>query len=281
MTGDSEKADLRPVAVGRWRGLMLDAFRQAGLLDLFAGPAFPAPGFAGSVARFHGNIGATYRVDGPALPAPVFVKYFVSTWRSLVPLTLGRTGAARCWRAAQILIEENLPTPRPVAVLTDTRLGLHRRSVFIAEAVPHSLDKNLELYFRHNFDRRPLPPELLSEKREIIERLAELYRRVHGQDRIYFPDFHPHNLVAARTGGELSLYLVDFDEVNFHVRPDDRLRNLASLGRNSKKIQMKMRSGGIGIADRLRFLRHYLGPEAGRDQAHRLGREILANWGLR
>ena len=270
-----------PIAVraGRFEGLMLLAYAQAGLPRLFEGD-FPAPGF--TAERIHGNIGATWRISSPDLPATVFAKHFVhpplvaaaSLWREI--------GAERSWRAATIMAEERIPGPRPVAVMTRQTAGLKVESVFVSEAIPGPLDRDLERWYRARFDRPDLGPELLHEKREVIERLADLFRAAHAQSRIYFPDFHPHNMVASRPDGALRLWLVDFDEVLFRARPDDALRNLVSLGRNSVKAQNKMTGGGrITTSDRLRFLYRYAGPDATREQVHRLWREVRDNWELR
>ena len=88
-------------------------------------------------------------------------------------------------------------------------------------------------------------------------------------------------MVANRVDGALRLWLTDFDEVLFRVRPGDIIRNLTSLGRNSVKVQKKMTAGRITTGDRLRFLRRYLEPGASRDQVQRLWREVSDNWELR
>jgi hypothetical protein len=276
----SPAAPAAPAALtaGRWRGLMLPEYRDAGLPRLFE-DAFPAPGF--SAERIHGNIGATWRLSSPGLPTTLFAKHFVHP--PLVALTslFRETGATRSWRAATIMAKEKITGPRPVAVMTRKTAGLTVESVFISEAIPNPLDRDLERYFRGRFDRPDLGPDQLREKREIIDRLADLFRAAHGQDRIYFPDFHPHNMVATREDGQLKLWLVDFDEVIFSVRPNDRLKNLASLGRNSIKVQKKMTGGRITTGDRLRFLLRYAGPDATRSEVHRLWREVLDHWELR
>jgi Ser/Thr protein kinase RdoA (MazF antagonist) len=160
---------------------------------------------------------------------------------------------------------------------------MRHRSVYISAAIPRARDENLEYYFRHHFDLAPLPRERVKEKRALLEALAELFRLVHGQDRLYFPDLHPHNLVLAPDEeGRPRLYLVDFDEVRFRVRARDRMKNLASLGRNADKIAGRMARPGLTQLDRLRFLRSYLGERGCLPGAlQSLWREVLANWNLK
>ena len=215
------------------------------------------------------------------LPATVFAKHFIHPPLVALASLWRETGAARSWRAATIMAEEKIPGPRPVAVMTRQAAGLTVESVFISEAIRDPLDRDLERWFLARFDRPDLGPDLLREKREVIDRLADLFRAAHGQTRIYFPDFHPHNMVANRVDGALRLWLTDFDEVLFRVRPGDIIRNLTSLGRNSVKVQKKMTAGRITTGDRLRFLRRYLEPGASRDQVQRLWREVSDNWELR
>jgi len=266
-----------PVAAGRFSGLMSPEFIAAGLTRLFEADRFPGPGF--EVEHVHGNIGVTWRVSSPALPCPLFAKRFVHPPLVALRSLFRATGAGRSWRAATIMAETGIPGPRPVAVMSRKAAGLTVESIFVSAAIADPLDRDLERWFRSRFDRPDLGPELLAEKREAIDRLADLYRAAHSQSRLYFPDFHPHNMVVTRENGRLRLWLVDFDEVNFRVRTGDIIKNLASLGRNSVKVQKKMTGGGrITTGDRLRFLRRYLGPDATRDSVHRLWREVLDNW---
>lgn len=266
-----------PVTAGRFSGLMSPDFIAAGLPRLFESDRFPGSGF--ETERVHGNIGATWRISSPALPCPLFAKHFIHPPLVALRSLFRETGAERSWRAATTMAEEQISGPRPVAVMTRKVAGLTAESVFISAAIPEPLDRDLERWFRARFDRTNLGPELLAEKREAIDRLADLFRAAHAQSRLYFPDFHPHNMVVTREAGRLRLWLVDFDEVNFRVRPGDVIKNLASLGRNSVKMQKKMTGGGrITTGDRLRFLRRYLGPDATRDSVHRLWREVLDNW---
>jgi hypothetical protein len=267
---DDWRVKVEPVRFGPWRGRLVRPEAGAELERLFGAREFPAPGFAGRAEVVASNIGRTYRLMLPGAGQPVwFAKDFTGP------------EAARTWRAVLTAREAGLPTPAPVALLWRRSWGLTRRSVVVTEAVPNARDQNLEYYFRNNFDLHPLPRPRVREKRVIIGLLGDLFRRVHAQDRIYFPDFHPHNLVLHQDGeGRPALALVDFDEVRFKVRPDDRMKNLASLERNADKINKRMRHPAITGRDRVRFLQAYL-HTSDRETVRRLAERIRANRDLK
>lgn len=269
-----------------WQGFVVSDGAGFGLVKLFAGPEFPAPGFPGRVEAFHRNIGTTYKIflseedNQPSFYAKSFARTgALKTVKSL----FAPTDAARSWRVAGLMRKHGISTPRPIAFMERKVLGMRMKSVFINQAVPDCQGRNLQQYFIERFDRRPLPRELVLEKRELIKKLAEIFRTAHAQADLYFPDFHPHNMALSKSPGrDLELFLVDFDEVNFKVRKDDRLKNLSSLGRNADKIRKKMKHNAITTGDALRFLRAYLGPEPPSRQAvHALWRKVLDNWTLR
>jgi hypothetical protein len=275
-----------PVRTRSWQGFMVKDLAGSDLIKLFSGPEFPAPEFTGRVEEFHRNIGATYKIflsredEQPTFYAKSFFKTGIIKG---VKSRFDLTDAARSWRASQLMVEHGIPTPRPVAFMEQKVLGLRTKSVFVSDAVPDCRDRNLQQYFVENFDLSPLPRELIMEKREIIVKIAEIFRKAHAQESLYFPDFHPHNMVLRKSPGQpLHLFLVDFDEVKFKVIKDDRLKNLTSLGRNADKIRKKMKHHVITTGDALRFLKAYLGPKGGsREEVHALWREILTNWTLR
>jgi len=274
------------VSMGKWRGFMAAELVCTDLLKLFYGHDFPARDFPGEVEAVASNIGGTFRVSlpGPDGERRFYAKSFLSRpWLEAVKGAFTPVEAARSWKAAWIMMEEGIPTPRPVALMEQKILGITTRSVFITEAIDHAKGENLEMHLRENFDLSPLPKEQVREKREIIRKIGEMFRTVHGQDRIYFPDFHPHNMVCQKTpSGQVSLFLVDFDEVRFKFRKDDRMKNLSSLGRNAVKIQKRLERGSITTTDKMRFIKAYLGPgKDGPRQTRRLCEEIVRNWNLK
>jgi len=269
------------VSSGEWRGLFIEEFADSELVGLFGEDEFPASSFLGKVEVVASNIAPTYRLalaDGREFFAKSFSRPPII---SMIKSRFAPVGAARSWKAATVAGETGIPTPRPVALMERRTLGMAIRGVFISEAMPNALGQNLEHYFRENFDTPRLTRELILEKREIIKKIAAMFRAAHAQDRIYFPDFHPHNMVIQKPPeGGTSLYLVDFDEVRFKVRRDDRMKNLSSLGRNADKIVARMKHKSITTGDRLRFLRAYLGDPA-RDEVEELAAEIVRNWNLK
>lgn len=274
----------RRVSVGPWQGLIREGMEQSGILSLFESKRFPAPSFTGKTEPVATNIGRTFRITLPGQPERAFfAKSFVrARARGFEKLSFPKN-AARSWKASLIMIEEGLPAPMPVCLMERRIMGMVVENVFINEAVPHTQGRNLEMYFRENFGQAPLTPAQLREKRLIIQMVAGVFRQAHAQDRIYFPDFHPHNMVYCKTpDGRAGIFLVDLDEVNFTVRKDDPIKNLTSLGRNADKINKKMKRNAITTGDRLRFLKAYLGPgNDSREKTKALWQEILDKWNLK
>ena len=267
-----------------WQGFLCRGYAECGLLELFSDDDFPAAGFKGKVEQKASNIGATYLVETPANGRRFYVKYFCTAgvYNALKSL-FTPTGGMRSWKAAWVLFEVGVPAPEPAALLEKRFMGTRTRSVFISKAIPHAQDDNLEMYFRNNFDSEKLTREQVREKREIIKLVADVFRKAHSQDKVYFPDFHPHNMVLQKDpAGQKAIYMTDFDEVRFEVRKNDRMKNLSSLGRNADKINKRMERPAITTGDRVRFIKHYLGPENDdRESIRKLWHEILDNWELK
>jgi hypothetical protein len=277
---------IESVSVGRWRGKMVREYLDSGLFELFRADEFPAPGFLGKVEAMASNIGVTWRIQMPGSGERTNESFIAKSFpapsiKERVKNLLKPTGAARSWQATQICMKAGIPVPPPVALMEQSSMGVIGPSVFINLAIPDTLDQNLEYYFRNNYDLDPLPQELVREKHEIVRLIADMFRKAHDQDKIYFPDFHPHNMIVQKSGQGVRLYLVDFDEVRFKVRQNDRIKNLASLGRNADKINKRMSAPAITTGDRLRFIRDYLGKDVGAEEAEKLRKEIVSNWNLK
>jgi len=266
------------VRCGSWRGFIVREYAGGELMDLFSNDEFPGKAFIGKVEKVKSKKERSYlfrvHLNEPKGERVFYAKSFCSrSWSDALRGIFIPIEASRSWMAAWIMTEEGIPTPRPVALMEQRVLGVRRRSVFINEAIRYSRGQSLEHYFREKFDLDALPPELVREKREIIRLIGEMYRKAHSQDRLYFPDFHPHNMIFQKSpSGKIRLFLVDFDEVRFNVRANDRTKNLASLCRNADKIVKKMKHRSITTGDRLRLIKAYLGPE------HRTRRDSLALW---
>ncbi len=269
---------------GGWEGLIAPEYEQ-GIKQLFTSSTFPSPDFPGTVEEVHSNVGRTYRVyvrsenEHPDFYAKSFqAKGIIHFLENKFVLA----SAERSWKAAHLLAEAGVLIPRPVAFARMRKWGLQTRSVYISGAINGARDGNLQNYFVKNFDEARLSVDRVREKRIILQKLAELYVRAHSQDRVYLPDFHPHNMLWHKDEeGNYRLYLMDFDEVRFRLRRDDRLKNLTSLCRNADKIVKKMNHNVITTTDRLRFLRHYLGPSSSSEDLHSLWKKILSNWNLK
>ncbi len=264
--------------------MLLAPEHKEDLKSLFTSDVFPSPDFAGKVEEVHSNVGRTYRIflrpDGrePDLYATSFqaknALHFIENRFVLA-------GAYRFWKAAHLLAESGVLIPRPVAFAQRNKCGFRRNSVFISEAINNTSGANLQNHVVKNFDRKPLSLQQVREKRRIIEKLAELYRLVHSQERVYLPDFHPHNMLWKKEDGDYRLYLMDFDEVKFRARKNDHMKNLTSLCRNAEKIVKKMDNNIITTGDRIRFLSCYLGPDQNRGDLQEIWKKVMKNWYLR
>jgi len=266
-----------------WEGLIAPEYEQC-LKALFSSDVFPSPDFDGNVMAVHSNVGRTYRIFlRPGAPGPdLYAKSFqAKNALHFIENKFVLSSAYRSWKAAHLLSESGALIPRPVAFAQKNKWGFRRNSVFISQAINGAEDENLQSHIVKNFDQKPLPKERAREKRRVIEKLAELYRLVHTQDRVYLPDFHPHNMLWKKEDGDYCLYLMDFDEVKFRARKNDRLKNLASMCRNADKIVKKMDNNIITTTDRIRFLSHYLGPDQNQGDLQELWKKVVENWYLK
>ncbi len=283
---DTEVNDASTLAIGNWRGRIIKEYADTELVKLFEADDFPASTFGGHIETIRTHLATLYKlslnVNGQE--RVFYAKSFEKPApRDALKSVFEPTDAARSWKASRIMTGIGMATPGPVALFEQKVMGLRTKSVFINEAIPHTLDASLDKYFRGNFDMQPLPLELLREKRQLIRLLGEMYYKAHAQDGLYFPDFHPHNMLLRKSGsGKIEIFMVDFDEVRFKVRKKDRLKNLTSLGRNVSKLEKKMTHQVLTTGDRLRFIKAYLGPAKDtRENREALCKDIMQNWNMK
>ncbi len=156
---------------------------------------------------------------------------------------LGARRPLRELRAAAAAREAGVAVAEILAVRATRVCGPLHRFMVVSREVPDAanlLDLAPRLFFR--------------EKRETILRLADELRRLHDAG-IYHPDLTLKNILRNGSG----IFLVDFDKALAvrRRRPLLGLRNLSRLNRSVEKLQR--RRGWVTLADKLRFLRRYLG----------------------
>jgi hypothetical protein len=168
-------------------------------------------------------------------------------------LALG-SGAMRVWTGAARLRQAGFAAPEIVAVLERRRLGICVASCAVSRWVPgEPLDQLWRM--RRGAARRTLTVAF-----------ADWLRRLHAA-RLYPQDLRGANVLV--TGGDdPEFVLVDLDRVRRHPR--------LSWARRLKNVVQVHRSVGRGApaADRLRFLRRYLG-DVSRAELRRAVREVL------
>ena len=160
-----------------------------------------------------------------------------------------RTPALRSWVSGQGLRERCLPTPRPLLVLHRRRHGLSHEGYLLTEKVPEA-----EELSRYVAGLRALPEEQRRpRRRDLIERLARLVRRLHER-QISQRDLKAANILVQRTAQGPSLCLIDLVGITVHrkLSISRRVQNLARLHASFHTGPQLTRT------DRLRFLRIYM-----------------------
>jgi hypothetical protein len=145
----------------------------------------------------------------------------------------------------------------PIAIGEDRSLGLLRKSYSV---IPVHPARDLRALLED-------PATTKKNRRTVLQAFAVFARRLHdgGIDQ---DDFSPNNFLVT---DEQSFVLIDFE----------RCRIRSPLGNRRWKLLAKLHRHDLGVSltERLRFLRAYLGPEAGiaerRKAWERIGHEFL------
>lgn len=170
-------------------------------------------------------------------------------FKNLLAGRLPIIGAANEWRATRRLAELGVDSLHAVAFGQRGGNPACQHSFVITRELAPVV--SLENYTRH-WKKEP-PPHAL--KRALIERVAEMTRRMHqggiNHRDLYICHFLLH-LDPPPESGKLKLSLVDLHRAQMRPRVPARWRNkdLAALHFSSLDI-------GLTQRDRLRFLRHY------------------------
>jgi len=118
--------------------------------------------------------------------------YLISGW-------LFGSYAKNSWKAANLMCQEGIGTPLPVALLEAGSFGKKRRRFFITVALEGVVP--LE---------RLLPRLPSSGHSSLIQELAAFLAHLH-QKGFYHADLEANNLLVEQTGGHFRFYLVDLD----------------------------------------------------------------------
>jgi len=172
--------------------------------------------------------------------------------------------AMRELKAAVAISRRGITTSTPVAVGKKCRWGLIKESYVVLEKLKECRDLNT--YFLEEYPASRSHQSLL-EKWKIIREFGILVRSTH-QEGVLQSDFSLNNFLLTKDDREgLKLYLTDFEKIT--IKPalsfDQRVKCLAKLNRVGREVS---------LADRLRFLKSYMGNDASGRKISSLARTI-------
>lgn len=191
-----------------------------------------------------------HALSHPAQPISVILKQprARNRWRRLVQ-SLPPSRARRAWATGNALLNRDVPTARPLALLEQRRGLLIRDCILVTEIVEHARD--LEQHLRREFARCN-SREWLAHRRQLVAELARRLRQLE-QRRIYHRDCKAGNLLIVEKPALAAIW-IDLDGVRIRKRPlttQEVLRPLARLHVSLLDVP------GLSRTDRVRFLKAY------------------------
>ncbi len=211
---------------------------------------------ASSVAREQAGRKRFYRVATGAREPDLFVKVFtLPTAFGRVRYFLRPSKARREARIARRIVERGFDAATPVATGECRFAGLLARSYSVVPELPAR-------------DLQAILGEVgleASRRRALLDAFARFSRRLHdaGIDQ---DDFSPNNFLWS---GDSHFTLIDFERCFLVDGPLGRRRWILLAKLHRKEL-------GVSRSERLRFLRSYLGPEAGRAERRDAWQRIRA-----
>jgi hypothetical protein len=191
-------------------------------------------------------------------------RYNVFAWRLALASLWHRSPAYGAWAGARALAARGFETPELVAAVEFRRGGILRRSFFVTREVAGALTADArweQILADPDAARRGVA------RRALARALGDLFRRLHAAG-LYHNDLKDVNVLVA--GGAVSprCVLLDLERVRVlrRLSPRRRTKNLVQLART-----LGVRASA---ADRARFLRAYLGPEASRAERRTWARAV-------
>lgn len=217
-----------------WRGQLSDPMR------LFAADA------ATDVKNSHSGVVRRITLATPEGPLPAIVKRpLARNWRRAIRQRLATSRSMRAWRLGHALLNRDVATARPLAVLERRIGGLVLDSVLLTEAIPGAVDLDADL--RREFERRT-SRQWLDYRRQVADELALLLRRLDDRG-FHHRDCKASNILVVREPVRKLLW-IDMDGIR--MGPSTTLDALVRLHVSLLDVP------GLTRTDRLRFLRRYL-----------------------
>jgi tRNA A-37 threonylcarbamoyl transferase component Bud32 len=215
-------------------------------------------------------------VDMPAIRHAdplVFKQYFFKGWHESLSTVMRPNQAERAWNHGAALLLRELPTPRPLMLVHKTVMGLPVTSYLLCERVPGAM--GLVDYLESSLKAAPNRKEHRRIIEGVLDETARLLRMLHDR-RVTHRDLKASNVLAEPSGdpAKPKLWLIDLDGVTtWKTVPErHRVQNLARINVSF------WRCDWLTLADRLRFLRLYMGRDFyNRPERKRFWRAIAAD----
>lgn len=175
-------------------------------------------------------------------------------WPAVVEHVLRGSRQERAWRRANALLVRGLRTARPLVWLDVSHGLLGRESLIVSEAL-ESPWQPLD---------RAVPAATGPAHLRLVETVAREVRRMHDAG-ISNRDLKAQNILVQCRDGRWQVALVDMAGVVVRARQasrEERGQNLMRLAFSWSGIGVSGQARGLTRADRLRFLKTYLGPYA-------------------
>jgi hypothetical protein len=141
------------------------------------------------------------------------------------------SGAERSLRAAAILSSAGVATALPIAAVEHRAAGMLRKSFYVSEEIPEG--KTADAYWRKELMRLEGPTGF-RRRRAFLDKLSELFARLHAHN-VYHNDLKDANIVvASRTGDQNDPFRVlDLEGVRrvTRISRSRQLKNLVQLNR--------------------------------------------------
>ncbi|MDX1778877.1 MAG: lipopolysaccharide kinase InaA family protein, partial [Thermodesulfobacteriota bacterium] len=167
-------------------------------------------------------------------------------------------------KAAHGIDRRGIPTPVPVAIGEKLTWKMVKESYVVLRELQNC--QALNSYFLQEYPAAKSPAKL-SEKRKVIKTLGNLAEKAH-REGIFQSDFSLNNFLLTRDNqGTITILMSDFEKITLKNSLSSRqqITCLAKLNRVGREIS---------LADRMRFLKAYVGDRASAHHLVSLGRTI-------
>jgi len=167
--------------------------------------------------------------------------------------TFRTSRAMLTWQRANALLNRQVPTARPLAVLERRRFGLLRDSLIITEYIAHASDLDTVLTVQM---RELSEPQQRALKKTLLVSLVDVVRRLHERGFTHRDLKAPNIMVQwnSQSDEPLRVMLVDLDGIRQGRYPRHQAYLKAIMRLNVSLDHCRR----VSLTDRLRFLKQYL-----------------------